>query len=234
MFQNVTRVFLTFLAMLWLWPGVSVAQVAEAPAWGENGMVVSARQEASHAGREILRDGGNAVDAAVTVGFVLAVTYPRAGNIGGGGFMVFRNAAGEATAIDFREEAPAAATRTMYQDAEGNVVPQRSRLGHLASGVPGSVAGMLTALEKYGTMSRERVLAPAIRLAEEGFTLSRAQAARFTEHYTDFNRFPGSRNYFTKGDSAKKYRPGEQFVQSDLGEVLKRIRDQGRDGFYAG
>ncbi len=232
--QKVTCVVFTLLMMFWLGLDAASGQVAEAPAWGERGMVVSARKEASHAGREVLRDGGNAVDAAVTVGFVLAVTYPRAGNIGGGGFMVFRDDEGDATTIDFREEAPAAATRTMYQDEDGSVVPQRSRLGHLASGVPGSVAGMLTALEKYGTMPRERVLAPAIRLAEEGFTLSRSQAERFNEHYSVFTRYPGSKKYFTKGDTTKKYRAGEQFVQSDLADVLKRIRDQGRDGFYAG
>lgn len=233
-FQKVTCVLFTVLTLIGLVPRPTSGQVAQAPEWGEKGMVVTAREEASHAGREVLRDGGNAVDAAVTVGFVLAVTYPRAGNIGGGGFMVFRDKNGQATTIDFREEAPAAATRDMYQDEDGNVVPRRSRYGHLASGIPGSVAGMLTALEKYGTMSRNRVMTPAIQLARDGFTLTRSQAERFNQHYTEFSNYPGSGKYFTKGDSAKKFRAGEQFVQRDLAEVLERIRDQGRDGFYAG
>jgi gamma-glutamyltranspeptidase/glutathione hydrolase len=135
-------------------------------------MVVSEQEQATRAGIEMLRQGGNAVDAAVAVGFALAVVYPEAGNIGGGGFMVIRFPDGRVTTLDYREKAPLAATRDMYLDAKGNVVDELSLVGHLASGVPGSVKGMLTALERYGKLDRRTVLAPAIRLARDGFPMA--------------------------------------------------------------
>ena len=145
----------------------------EHPVWAKNGMVASQEALASAVGRDILQQGGNAVDAAVAVGFALAVTLPRAGNIGGGGFMLIHDAQKhETVAIDYREKAPKAAFRDMYLDAEGNADEERSRYHGLAVGVPGTVDGLLLALKEHGTMTREQVLAPAIRLAEEGITVT--------------------------------------------------------------
>src|SRR5579863_8793652 len=142
------------------------------PVAARHGMVVTSEPLATDAGVEILKAGGNAVDAAVAVGFALAVTYPFAGNIGGGGFMLIRMASGEAVMIDYREEAPAAASRNMYLDAKGDLVPNASIVGPLAVGVPGTVAGLALAEQKYGKLGLARVLEPAIRLAEEGFPVS--------------------------------------------------------------
>ena len=226
-------VFVFFLIV-----GLGLETAAAQPASGDpvradNGAVVSANSYASEAGLKMLEQGGNAIDASVAMGFALAVVEQRAGNIGGGGFLVYRDADGETTTIDHREKAPLAATRDMYQDEDGNVIPELSREGHLASGVPGTVDGLLRALEEHGTLSREDVLAPAIRLAEEGFTLRRDQAGAYNERRDDFKQFPGTERYFTKPDG-EKFEPGERFVQSDLAEVLKRVRDDGRAGFYEG
>jgi gamma-glutamyltranspeptidase len=204
------------------------------PEYAENGMVVSAKRTASEAGVEMLKKGGNAVDAAVATGFALAVVHPWAGNIGGGGFMVIRKPDGSVTTIDHREDAPSGATQDVYLDEQGNAVRERSRRGYLASGVPGSVAGLLKALNKYGTLDRETVMAPAIRLAREGFPLPYTLARGLNEDYEDFAEFPPSKKYFTKGDSTKKYRPGELFVQKDLARTLERIQEQGKDEFYEG
>ncbi|MFB6249564.1 MAG: gamma-glutamyltransferase [Salinibacter sp.] len=204
------------------------------PKYAENGMVVSAKRRASAAGVEMLRKGGNAVDAAVATGFALAVVHPWAGNIGGGGFMVIRMPDGSVTTIDHREDAPSGATQDVYLDSDSNAVRSRSRRGYLASGVPGTVAGLLKALEEHGTLDRETVMAPAIRLAREGFPLPYSLAQDLNESYEDFAAFPPSKKYFTKGDSTRKYRPGEMFVQKDLAETLVRIREQGRAGFYQG
>lgn len=205
-----------------------------APAYGENGMVVAARREAAEAGRSMLQEGGNAVDAAVATGFALAVVYPIAGNIGGGGFMVIRQPDGSVTTIDHREDAPSGATQEVYLDEQGNAARARSRRGHLASGVPGTVAGLLKALEEHGSLDRETVMAPAIRLAEEGFAISPLQASSLNGYSDSFADFPSTAKYFTKGDPSEEYRPGERFVQTDLAETLKRIRDEGRAGFYEG
>ncbi|MFB6271831.1 MAG: gamma-glutamyltransferase [Salinibacter sp.] len=204
------------------------------PEYAANGMVVSAKRRASEAGVKMLKKGGNAVDAAVATGFALAVVHPWAGNIGGGGFMVIRMPDGSVTTIDHREEAPSGATQNVYLDEQGNVISKRSERGYLASGVPGTVAGLLKALEKYGTLDRETVMAPAIRLAREGFPLPHSLAQDLNETYDEFARFPSAKKYFTKGDSTKKYRAGERFVQKDLAETLVRIRNQGKDGFYEG
>ena len=204
------------------------------PVRAERGMVVSAHEAASEAGIEVLRAGGNAVDAAVATGFALAVVFPVAGNIGGGGFMVVRTADGEATTIDYREKAPMAATRDMFLDSTGAFVPERSQRGYLASGVPGTVAGLLKAHERYGALSLERVLEPAIRLAGKGFTLSRRQADRFNAFYDAFAKYPATKSYFTKGDSTAHFEEGDVFRQKDLADVLRRIRKEGRDGFYKG
>ncbi len=203
------------------------------PVRARNGMVVSAHELASRAGVEVMQKGGNAVDAAVATGFALAVVYPVAGNIGGGGFMVIRFADGDATSFDYREKAPAAATRDMFLDENGDFVPERSQRGYLASGVPGAVAGMLAAHEKYGRLPLKKVLAPAHKLARKGFPLSRRHANRFNGYRERFNAYPATKKYFTKKDGSR-YREGEKFVQKDLSKVIRRIQKDGRRGFYEG
>ena len=203
------------------------------PVRAERGLVVSAHRKASRVGVKMLKAGGNAIDAAAATGFALAVVYPVAGNLGGGGFMVIRRADGRATTIDFREKAPMAATRDMYLDSTGTYVPRLSRRSHLASGVPGSVAGLLEAHDRYGLLPRRTILQPAIELAREGFSLSSLQAERLNQHRSAFLKNPGAAHYFTKADSTR-YRAGELFVQEDLARVLERIRDEGRSGFYSG
>ena len=193
-------------------------------------MVVSAERHASEAGVEVMRGGGNAVDGAVATGFALAVTFPVAGNVGGGGFMVIRFPDGTATTVDYRETAPAGARRDMYVDSTGAVRPDLSQRGALASGVPGSVAGLLYAQERWGKARLADVLAPAIRLAE-GYPLSAAEAELLNAFADRFAAFPGTARHFTQPGG---YRPGETFRQPELAAALRRIRDQGRDGFYAG
>src|SRR4030095_16866761 len=158
---------------------------------GQHGMVASRSMLASQVGADIMRNGGNAIDAAVATGFALAVTYPDAGNLGGGGFMVIRLADGRVVTNDHRERAPRAAQRDMYLDASGNVVPGLSTQTHLAAGVRGSVHGILDVLEKYGTLPRKTVMAPAIRLASDGFVLNDDLAEQFDEAAAEFAKHPG-------------------------------------------
>lgn len=201
--------------------------------WYSNGVVSSADEIASQVGIDILKNGGNAVDAAVGVGFALAVVYPQAGNIGGGGFMVIHlaptNAAAHNTSIDYREKAPANAFRDMYLDANGNIVNGLSTKGHLAGGVPGSVAGMLMALEKYGTMGRQNVMKYAIELAENGFHISKRFADLLNEYQNEFRTFPSTMKIF-----GGKFKEGDLLVQKDLANTLRLISEQGNDGFYKG
>ena len=221
---------LLVLALTWGTSCRAQRSPAPEPARAENGMVVSAEVHASQAGVEVLRAGGNAVDAAVATGFALAVTFPIAGNVGGGGFMVVRFPDGTATTVDYRETAPAAATRDMYvDDSTGSIRPDLSRRGALASGVPGAVAGLLYAHERYGRLGLTDVMAPAIRLARDGYPLGRAQAERFNAYA---GRFPESaaRYFVREGGFAE----GDLFQQPDLAAVLERVRDDGRDGFYRG
>src|SRR3954462_13458373 len=159
-----------------VWPATAASVT---PAAAEKGMVVSAQQLASEIGVDILKRGGSAIDAAVAVGYALAVVYPAAGNLGGGGFMTIRFADGRNTFLDFREKAPLAATANMYLDKDGNVIKGASTTGHLAVGVPGTVSGMELALAKYGTMRRPDLIAPAIRYAEQGFVLDQGDADMF-------------------------------------------------------
>ncbi len=194
-------------------------------------MVVSAHPLASEAGLEVLRAGGNAVDAAIAVQFALAVVYPVAGNIGGGGFMMVRTAEGETAALDFREKAPGAATRNMYLDSLGNVIESLSIDGHLAAGVPGTVDGMFKAHERYGNLPMAQLIEPAIRLAHEGFRLTERQAGGLNRNQDDFRAFNTSMPVFVREEP---WQPGDRLVQSDLAATLERIRQQGRDGFYAG
>ncbi len=202
------------------------------PVKAKNGMVVSAESLATQAGVDVFKAGGNAIDAAVAVGFTLAVTYPEAGNIGGGGFMLIRLANGKTTMIDFREKAPGKATRDMYLDAVGNAIATKSEYGPLAAGVPGSVAGYMYALEKYGTAKRERVLSKAIKIADEGFVVSERIAEGFKDALRDFSGFPSTVKTYTR--NGKPYAEGELFRQPDLANTLKAISDRGRDGFYKG
>ncbi|HTY57897.1 MAG TPA: gamma-glutamyltransferase [Bacteroidota bacterium] len=213
-------------------PAPRLEAASHSPVRAKNGMVVSGDSLASAAGVEILRRGGNAVDAAVAVGFVLAVTYPEAGNIGGGGFMLIRMSGGESTMIDFREKAPAAAARDMYLDAGGRPVPGKSLLGPLASGVPGTVDGLLTALREYGSLTREEVIGPALKLAQGGFAVSGSLARTIAEEIPRFSLFPATMKAFTR--NGKPYRWGDTLRQGDLAATLRAIIDRGAEGFYAG
>jgi len=219
------------LCMSWITSGCSrghyFCEKHLPPGTFENGVVVSAHRLASEAGADILKRGGNAVDAAVAVSYVLAVVHPEAGNIGGGGFMVIRTPGGRAAAIDYREKAPGKAHRDMYLDEKGNVIKHLARDGALAVAVPGTVAGTMYALEKYGTMSREEVLRPATELAEKGWILDRPMGGE------KFKMFPPSDAVFNKPDGSR-YEAGELWVQKDLAKTLKAIARQGRDGFYRG
>jgi gamma-glutamyltranspeptidase/glutathione hydrolase len=197
-------------------------------------MVASVHELASRAGIEMLHAGGNAVDAAVATGFALAVVYPQAGNIGGGGFLLLRKASGETRFIDFREKAPAAATENMYLDAQGNVLPESNKdssvVGYRAIGVPGSVAGLVYAERKYGKLSIEKVMAPAIKLARDGFLLAfeDAQDLREDEY---LGLFPESKRIFLRDGSF--YQPGDLLKQPELARTLERIA-KNPDDFYHG
>ena len=210
----------------------SVLAAANDPVRAPHGMVASSSGEASEAGVEILKSGGNAVDAAVAVALALAVTHPSAGNLGGGGFMLVRMADGRATTIDYREVAPKAASRTMYLDPQGNVIPDLSINGYRAVGVPGTVAGLELALKKYGTRSWAQVSAPAIRLAKKGFVLSKALADELREEAPRFAPFPESRHIWNR--DGKFYEEGERFTQPELAKTLERLSKAGPRDFYTG
>ena len=214
-------------------PLTSVFAASPAPAKGEHGMVVTAQHLASEVGVEVLKKGGNAVDAAVAVGYALAVVYPNAGNIGGGGFMTIRFKDGKSTFLDFRERAPLAATKTMYLDKDGNPVKGASLDGYLAVGVPGSVAGFETAREKYGTLSRQDLMAPAISYAKDGFILNQGDAASFAGSADRLAKDPAAAAIFLKPDG-KPYGIGERLVQPDLAASLAAISEKGADAFYKG
>ena len=203
------------------------------PVRARHGMVGSTDEHASRAGLEMLRKGGNAVDAAVAVGFSLAVTHPAAGNLGGGGFMVIRLADGRETTIDYREMAPAAATRDMFLDADGNPVAERSLVGPLASGVPGSVAGLAYAHRKYGKLPLATVMAPAIALARDGFDVSWALADSLAGSTDLLSRFPATARAFQRADGTWLTH-GDRLVQADLARTLERIAADGPDAFYKG
>ncbi|MHC8295034.1 gamma-glutamyltransferase [Pseudomonas sp. LB3P58] len=212
---------------------LSAYAASVAPVAAENGMVVTAQHLASHVGVDVLKNGGNAVDAAVAVGYALAVVYPAAGNLGGGGFMTIQLADGRKTFLDFREKAPLAATADMYLDKEGNVVPDLSTRGHLAVGVPGTVSGMELALKKYGTKPRKEVIAPAIKLAEDGFVLEQGDV-ELLEYATDVFKkdIKDSGSIFLSNGEPMKV--GQKLVQKDLGKTLREISENGADGFYKG
>ncbi|MEX0837737.1 MAG: gamma-glutamyltransferase [Gemmatimonadota bacterium] len=202
------------------------------PVTADSGMVVTTDELASHVGLDVLRAGGNAVDAAVAVQFALAVVNPEAGNIGGGGFMVLRTGEGDAAALDFREKAPLAATRDMYLDEEGNVT-DRSVVGHLASGVPGSVAGMWAAHQRYGTLPWADLVEPAVRLAEGFEVQERFLGSLSPDMVESLSAFEASAAQFLPRDGQPPM-VGDTLRQPDLARTLARIRDQGADGFYLG
>ena len=195
-------------------------------------MVVSTSSYASKVGVEILKKGGNAIDAAVAVGFALAVTYPSAGNIGGGGFMVIHLADGKNITLDYREKAPLSAHKDMYLNEVGDFVPELSQQGTTSAGVPGSVAGLIYALENYGTLSLAEVIQPAIDLAKNGWRLERRDSIYFSNNFPLFEKYPSSKKIFTKNGDL--YRVGDLFVQPDLAWTLEQIKEKGRDGFYKG
>ncbi len=204
-----------------------------APVEAEHGMVVTAQHLATDVGVDVLKSGGNAVDAAVAVGYALAVVYPTAGNLGGGGFMTIRMKDGKTTFLDFRERAPLAATKTMYLDAKGDIVPRASLDGYLAVGTPGSVMGFETAREKYGTRKREELIAPALKYAKEGFTLEQGDAASFATGAKRLAKDDEAAKIFLKAGGSP-YVSGEKLVQPDLAAVLQSISEKGPDAFYKG
>ena len=203
-----------------------------APVTAEHGMVVSAQHLATKVGVDVLKRGGNAVDAAVAVGYALAVVYPAAGNLGGGGFMTIELADGRKTFLDFREMAPKGATANMYLDKDGNVIKGLSTKGHLAVGVPGSVSGMEEAREKYGTMKRADLIAPAIQFADEGFALEQGDIDLLQTATQDFQEDPATAAIFL--NNGKPFQVGEKLVQHELAETLREISKKGTDGFYKG
>ncbi len=218
---------------LTLAPLSSALAASPAPVEAEHGMVVTAQHLATDVGVEVLKNGGNAVDAAVAVGYALAVVYPTAGNIGGGGFMTIRMKDGKTSFLDFRERAPLAATKTMYLDAKGDIVPRASLDGYLAVGVPGSVMGFETAREKYGTKSRQDLIAPAIRYARDGFTLEQGDVASIENSAKRLAKDEAAAKIFLKPDG-KLFTSGEKLVQPELATVLSNISDKGTDAFYKG
>lgn len=204
------------------------------PASANHGMVATSHTLATEVALKVLEDGGNAVDAAVTAGFALAVTQPRSGNIGGGGFMLVSKGDGsEPEAIDYREKAPSGATETMYQDESGEVVQNRSRFTHLAAGVPGTVAGFAMALERHGTLPLKQALAPAIKLAREGFIVPQRFSEGLEQAKERLQRWPATLETFYKEDGST-WQAGERFRQPELADTLQRIADKGVKGFYEG
>lgn len=232
--KNPALLFLTFLLFNCSGenPGSEVFKIVE----GRNiisghGMVVSAHEESSFIGASILKKGGNAVDAAIATEFALAVCYPEAGNIGGGGFMVIRMSNGTSDIIDYRERAPMHASRDMYLDPSGNVINGLSTETHLSAAVPGTVDGMIKVHKKYGKLGFREVIQPAIDLAKDGFHITESQAKSLNQNREYFLSKNAVRPSFVK-DSA--WKAGDMLRQPDLAATLERIRDHGRNGFYSG
>ncbi len=231
--QHISHPFTRIVFAANLLIGGTFAQAAsQAPVAAENAMVVTAQHLATHVGVDVLKKGGNAVDAAVAVGYALAVVYPAAGNIGGGGFMTIQLADGRKTFLDFREKAPLAATANMYLDKDGNVIKGASTTGHLAVGVPGTVSGMEMALKKYGTMKRAALIAPAIKYAQDGFVLQQGDADMFRTATEGFKQDPASAAIFL--NKGQPFQAGQLLVQKDLARTLKLISEKGEAGFYKG
>ncbi|PHI28531.1 Gamma-glutamyltranspeptidase precursor [Budvicia aquatica] len=230
------------VALLLFWQGSVAAQVVSYgveedifhPVYAKNGMVASVNSIATRVGVDVLERGGNAVDAAVAVGYVLAVTHPQAGNIGGGGFMLLRTKDGKTTAIDFREMAPSKASRDMFLDEKGNADSKKSLTSHLASGVPGTVAGFAMATEKYGTMPMSDLIQPALALAKDGFPVNQTLADDLVQYGREvlLNNDHSRAIFFKSGDVP--WSKGEILIQTDLAASLDLIAKQGVDAFYKG
>lgn len=199
----------------------------------KEGLAISSNILANEIGQRVLDEGGNAIDAAVAVGYALAVVHPAAGNIGGGGFAVIHLKNGENITLDFREKAPIKATRDMYLDKNKEVIKDSSVIGYLAAGVPGTVAGMSEMLEKYGTKKLSDLIKPAINLAQNGFAITERQAQTMLEVKNEFAKFSSSKKYFLKKDGST-YKEGEILVQKDLAKTLKEIQKNGQKAFYEG
>jgi gamma-glutamyltranspeptidase / glutathione hydrolase len=218
--------------VLFLAPCLAAQAAAPLEVESDKGMVVTSQHYATEVGAAILRQGGNAIDAAVAVGYALAVTHPCCGNLGGGGFMTIHLAGGKDTFLNFREQAPLAARADMFLDAHGTVVSERSLNGYLAAGVPGTVMGLEMARQKYGTLPRTTLIAPAIKLAEEGFVLTRGDVDVLAEGTQGFRDQPNVAAIFLK--NGQPFSPGERLVQKDLAATLRAISGGGADAFYHG
>lgn len=225
-----TKTFVVTLSVL-----VSIAVFADGrtPLRAKNGIVASASEIASQVGVDIMKQGGNAIDASIATAFALAVTWPSAGNIGGGGFMVYHGADGHATTFDFREKAPLAATERMYLGLDGLVVDNSNHRSLLSVGVPGTVAGMYKAHEELGNLPWADLVAPAVKLAREGIPISWALYTGFQRNQSYWEQYPSSAEVFLKEDGSA-YEFGDHWVQSDLADTLELIQNEGRDGFYKG
>jgi gamma-glutamyltranspeptidase / glutathione hydrolase len=222
----------TVVLCLWAVLCAGAQAASQAPVAAAHGMVVTAHQLATRVGVDVLKDGGNAIDAAVAVGYALAVVYPAAGNLGGGGFMTIALADGRKTFIDFREKAPLAATASMYHDAAGNLVKDASTIGHLAVGVPGTVSGLELARAKYGTMKRTALLSPAIHYATTGFVLQQGDVDLLGGAADALRHDPASAAIFL--NRGEPFAVGQKLVQKDLARTLRRIAQHGEPGFYRG
>lgn len=227
------RISVTIITLLMLIVGCkpSFKNEAQQGVIGDSAMIVSAHPLATKVGLNILKQGGNAIDAAIATQFALAVVYPRAGNIGGGGFAIVRDTAGSFTALDFREKAPKSASRTMYQDDQGNVTSDKSTLGHLAAGVPGSVAGMWELYQKYGSFEWGRLVQPAIDLAFSGHLITADEAEALNEKQDDFKQANRYQPWVIKDGG---WSENDYVKQPQLAASLSFVRDLGRDGFYKG
>ena len=228
-FRRTFRRLLPFLPLILVFSLFALAGDMVSPTHAPKAMVATVQPDASQVGSAIMQQGGNAVDAAVAVGFALEVVYPEAGNIGGGGFMLFRRANGETHFLDYREKAPAKATAEMYLDKQGKVVPGLSTVGYKSIGVPGSVAGMVYAQQHWGRLTLKQVMEPAIRLARDGFVLDYEEAKSFED--SDLAKFVDSRRIFQR--DGNYYQPGETFKQPELAKTLERIAEN-PDDFYHG
>jgi gamma-glutamyltranspeptidase/glutathione hydrolase len=227
------HVFATIIAFVYLCVSFAADAAGRTPVRGKNGVVASSSALASEVGIETLRKGGNAVDAAVATAFALAVTWPTAGNVGGGGFLVYHDSDGLATTFDFREKAPLAATEEMYLDEDGNVRDNSNHDGILAVGVPGTVAGLEMAHREFGRLKWADLVAPAVKLARDGIPITWKLHDDFRNRKPHWDKYPSSAAVFLKADGSF-YQPGDRWVQKDLAKTLQRIQRHGKAGFYSG
>lgn len=230
--RKTVKIFLNILLIMAISCQTSLyAQSPDKGPYYKNGVVVSAHPEASKIGLQILKKGGNAMDAAVAVQFALAVVYPNAGNIGGGGFLVYRDSKGNINALDYREKAPLAAHKDMYLDASGNPIKDKSLYGHLAPGVPGTVDGMVKAHAKYGKLSWKELVQPSVDLAKSGFPITEQQAGELNELKVSLKQYNPLGTALVKDAIWKR---GDLLIQTELAHTFEQIRDKGRAGFYEG